>query len=83
MTFKWDHKKAYVYFIDVTSTGKRPNFFLFFAPTTNQHVLQQKQLKLMYVQQQIQWLSQRNLKLHQQYSPQWQAMLQGPLLQVF
>ena len=37
----------------------------------------------MYVQQQIQWSSQQNLKWHQQYFPRWQTMLQQPFLRAF
>ena len=46
---------------------QRPNFLKLFASTTNQQVLQQKQLKAMYVQQQIQLPFQGNLKLHQKH----------------
>ena len=49
---------------------QRSNSFKLFASTTDQQFLQQKQLKPIYVQKQIQRPSQGNLKLHQQHFPQ-------------
>ena len=53
----------------INNHWQRPNPFQLFGSTTNQQVLQQKQLEPMHVQQRIQRPSQGTLKLHQQHFP--------------